>query len=1244
MRKRTLLLSLLIIALTALYFTPKLLNQKHFQDRITRELITTFGLDCRFTSIKWHWLPIPALYIEEFKSESVLFSLKAPLIQLIPRLQFFFDDKGKLGRIKLIEPSLNFKLLPTTDHIGVKSAIPDLHFAVSHGTVTVPQVDNLLGTNISLQPVEITDLNFKIDSTKNRLKFNGDFQSNLSKKIEAIGRIDLNKKYYSLDLNAKETNIAPLFNQADKNFQINESKISLRVHLEGLGKDNFRLNLSEINTPISLTALGENYQISSIGTIGFTKLADEFFFEFDRFDFEDPAARFSGKVSKRNDNSLPDPVWTLDISGDEINLASIRKRILSLWPDNDAAATTCSVVRGGIAKTARFVFKGPASDFQYLEKMKIWAEAVDVPLYLSDLGLAIDRASGPINIINGYLAGQNLNADIASTHGKNASLWLDLIEQDDAFYLDIDLDADLEDLQDVLEVIIDNDDFQNELSQFSKISGRAKGKLTLGNTLNDVETTVQIAYLSATGFYDRLPWPFKLDGRKLDIFPHQAIWNDIQAQVGEQTIKKTSGSVDWADEVTINVTQLDAAANLMSLFDQSFLQVHNGRLYLKNALKEAITTITGVADFTNTKFNGPALYPEKWAFETTFTLSNTAIESPYLPPGIVSEIVQGNLSSKRVRFSGIFNPFDQNLFMSGDYQHTLLDNWHGQIELNGVVKHKLGQWLRSTGWIPDEYFPRLPLTLNNFRIANKSPSFDSFHLTAEVIAQNNQLDAKTMLLDISKQKNISLSSFSFNDGTTQGKFSYMNQVKTGKSLLTWQGGIDMKTLNSFFEKNIFTAGKLNGVFSQLSTDHQSNDTTYAGYLEITDLTWNYLPDTPPIIARNITLNGENNTILFKQFTAEIEGDSLDASGHLTHVGEQFTLDISLHSEDLTFNKIKTAFELHKKFLKKPLQASSPRGLLAEEKHNNFINNLSGKIDFNFYRLHYIKQPTDTESLPSQPPHIYTWKNPYGTLSFDSGDIKLQFFPSDLCGMQMSATYYNGEKKSNSFFDIMSGPDEINFEEFLPCMGQQQSIIKGPFKIKGHLDGFPGNWDTGDLLLTSEEGIIKKMNILSNIFSVINFTELFVWGDPPDIDGKGLMYNDLIFKSYVDKNKLVIERAVLKGKGVNLTGRGSIDLSDNDFNTDLTFFVAPFKMIDSVITNVPIIGKALGGEKESILTFPVGVSGPLANPETTALSPSAVGSAAVEFILDTLTLPFRIFIPDLTKSKKPNPQETAPPKE
>jgi len=1244
MKNRTLLLLVCFITLCAIFFlAPKLLNQKNFQNRITRELIVTCGVDCRFTNIRWHWLPIPGLYIEDFKSESNLCTLTVPRVQLIPRLQSFFDNQGLLGRIKFIRPVIDFKQLPGIDHLGSKTKIPDMKITITDGSITLPRWPlNLAGKKVSLQPLQINNLNLKMAFSLNRLKFNGYFQSNLSKKVEAIGRIDLNNKYYRLDLKTSGTDFAPLCNQANKDFQIEESRISLQIHLEGLGKDNFKINLSEINKPVSFRILSQPYQVTSIGNINFTKHEREFFFEFEHLALEEPAAIFSGKMSKRLNDSQKEPIWTLDISGNDIDLLSVRKRLLSLWPDNVHARNTCSIVRGGRAKTARYVFKGTAADFNYLRKMKIWAEAVDVPLYISTIDLSIDQASGPISIIDGYLAGKNLKADIGSSHGRNASLWLDLIGQDDAFSLNIDLDTDLGDLYHVLQTVVPVPAFQDELERFHNMSGRAKGELTLGSALHDLDTNIQVNYLSAAGLYDRLPWSFKLTGRKLDISPAKVSWQDFQGVIDQQNVKKTSGSVSWDNDVTVTINDLDATADLKSLFDQAYVYVNGRDAYLKNNFTEILSNITGTAEFTNSYFSGPALHPEKWDFGTSFSFSNTTIESQHLPPGIVSEVVQGTLTSETITFSGIFDTFDQNIYMSGNYKHTLLDNWLGTLELNGQVKHALGQWVRSAGWIPEPYFPRLPLTLNNLLIINKTPSFDACDIKGEVIAQYNQTDAKTMIIDISKQKNIDLNTLSFRDGATRGKISYMFQPNSGKSLLTWQGDLNMKTLDSFFEKNIFNEGHITGVISRLSSKNQPEKTTYAGYLEAHDLKWNYLPDSAPIIAHNILINGESNTLHLKEFSGEIEGERLNASGKLTDANGPFLVDLSVNSENLTINKVKNAFKQHKEYINTILSPQNPSEQPIEDPYTKIIDRLAGKIDFNFNRLHYsLPAGPVTDTPPAEPPHTYTLQNPYGNITFNSGDLKLQLFPSDLCGMQLSSTYFNHDKQIDSFFDIISPPENLFFEDVLPCLGLKKSIIKGPFKIKGHLDGSPEHWHGGSLTLSSEEGIIKKMNILSKIFSVINFTDLFTWEDPADFDKNGLQYSDLLVKAYVKENKLIFDRAVLKGKGVNLTGRGTIDLTDTTFNSDLTFFVAPFKMLDTIVTNVPLLGRAIGGDKESVLTFPVGVSGPLKNPETTALAPSAVGSAALEFIRDTLTLPIRIFIPDLTTPKRPEPPEKAP---
>ncbi len=186
------------------------------------------------------------------------------------------------------------------------------------------------------------------------------------------------------------------------------------------------------------------------------------------------------------------------------------------------------------------------------------------------------------------------------------------------------------------------------------------------------------------------------------------------------------------------------------------------------------------------------------------------------------------------------------------------------------------------------------------------------------------------------------------------------------------------------------------------------------------------------------------------------------------------------------------------------------------------------------------------------------------------------------------------------------------------------MVEGEFELEADINGNSDDWHKGDFVLKSSGGIIHKLSLLSKIFSVVNFTEFLTFNDLPDITSEGLMYNDLIIKGHIKENILIIDKANLKGKGLNLTGQGSINLQN--FTGDFTVFVAPFKMLDSVITSIPLVGRIIGGKKGAILTFPVRVEGLMSDPTVTPLSPTAIGKATLDFITDTLTMPFAIFSP------------------
>ena len=195
-------------------------------------------------------------------------------------------------------------------------------------------------------------------------------------------------------------------------------------------------------------------------------------------------------------------------------------------------------------------------------------------------------------------------------------------------------------------------------------------------------------------------------------------------------------------------------------------------------------------------------------------------------------------------------------------------------------------------------------------------------------------------------------------------------------------------------------------------------------------------------------------------------------------------------------------------------------------------------------------------------------------------------------------------------------------------GQQQHRAAGRTALDGRLDGVLDNWKDGHLQIESHQGRILRMKLLSKIFSVVNITDLFSvgTGNGPEASTKGFPYTDLLFKTHVKDNELIIDEAVVRGEGLNLFARGKMNLST--FELDVVVLISPFKTLDAIVSKVPLVGRIIGGDTATLVTFPVGVTGKANDPQVTLLPSSAVGEGLMNIVKRTLLLPFHIFSPVL----------------
>ena len=158
---------------------------------------------------------------------------------------------------------------------------------------------------------------------------------------------------------------------------------------------------------------------------------------------------------------------------------------------------------------------------------------------------------------------------------------------------------------------------------------------------------------------------------------------------------------------------------------------------------------------------------------------------------------------------------------------------------------------------------------------------------------------------------------------------------------------------------------------------------------------------------------------------------------------------------------------------------------------------------------------------------------------------------------------------------------------------------------------------GTIHITSEKGRIFRLTLLSRILSMINVGELMA-GNLPDIEQNGFAYDTIEIDGTVESGRITLQKAVINGLDMTLIFMGWIDPFHETMA--LTCLVAPFKTADSIIKNIPILGKMFNNR---LISIPVKAWGPIHDPELMILHPSDVGHGLIKTMENILKAPFEL---------------------
>ncbi|MEE8432094.1 MAG: AsmA-like C-terminal domain-containing protein [Candidatus Desulfatibia sp.] len=975
------------------------------------------------------------------------------------------------------------------------------------------------------------------------------------------------------------------------------------------GRLNFRtgaktgFKLMDINARIDLLADTVNFDIQcksgpwkSIFLQGSMHVdADKSSFILAELKLDPPGLSFSGKLEINHLLKSPTPSIDLELKGIDVDISSARKVALSLAGEIPVVQKIFDIVKGGQLPLITFAAHGNSlEDLGKLENIIIKGRMLDGEIFVPEVDLDLKKVKGDVTISKGILQGHNLEARWGNSRASQGTLKLGLKEEDAPFHLDMAIEADLAQLPPLLKRLIDNEAFQKEAALIEDAKGSATGKLVLGESLADINISVEISRFDLWANYKHIPYPLQLHGRDYSFQGTKAVVKDLSGSLGRSSFSGLSMQLNWDKAPYLEVKSGKMGIILEEIYPwlASFEALNSN---LKN-----IESVKGAAEFSALKVKGPLLEPENWHFQSTGAVKNLKIKTR-----LYSETLEV--------ISGSFKTTEKDIAIT-DLQAKLADS---SLQTSGTVSGYLqgvqNLDLRFQGEIGQNAIERISKHLNlPPELDIRSPvSISAMHLT-----WNNRREttlsghlALPQGLKVSGDIFLSPAEFIIKKLVIQDPESHVSfklALANRELDLSFSGNLNKATMDHLMLENKMLGGWIKGDFHTHLQLDQPASATVQGELKVKNfiVPWKM---KAPLVVNNLSLKTNKNYIRVESADLSWADNRFDLQGKVYFSPKTFLLDMEVSADEINLDNLKQTLD----------QSGKNNNQTGTSARPSLVR---GALKLKTEKLTYKG---------------FTWSPFYADIALKDGTASIFITKANLCGIATPGTLQISPQEIT--IDIKPFARDQELHSSLSCLVDKSVKIDGNFNFKADITAAQKPDET---LLGSLEGSLefdagkgrfhsgRLHGTLIKILSLLNITEMFK-GKLPDIKQEGFGYNSVKIKADIQNGKLYLNEAVIDSTAMEIAGHGSIDLTNKE--VDAVVLVAPLKPVDFVVKKIPLVSTILGG---NFITIPFKIKGPLDNLNVTPLAPSEVGKGLLGIIKRTLHLPvdlIQLILPDDKKN-------------
>ena len=217
-----------------------------------------------------------------------------------------------------------------------------------------------------------------------------------------------------------------------------------------------------------------------------------------RLALDEPGLDLSGKIEQASGT----PSVTLDVSGKNIDVDETRRIALALAGDISIVDNIFNYLRGGTVSQINVRSQGRTADeLGELKNIHIEGKLQNGSVSIPEIELDLTETVGDVLVADGILQGTNMSTRLEGSTGHDGTLKVGLADGVDLFQLELMLSADLAQAKQILERIVVNPEFIEEVNRITRLQGTGAGKLVLGDSLDNLNAEVDV---SALEFYRRL--------------------------------------------------------------------------------------------------------------------------------------------------------------------------------------------------------------------------------------------------------------------------------------------------------------------------------------------------------------------------------------------------------------------------------------------------------------------------------------------------------------------------------------------------------------------------------------------------------------------------------------------------------------------------------------------------------------------------------------------------------------------